>query len=166
MPFQEEGCKVTMDLDTPFGMLLFLSIFEALGGGAIGIALRGIVRRDYSGCFFLIWGAGFGGIPLIIGAASFSAMEAPTYFLAQLFVFFGAMALTALMPTDFMPARGEDSTNQTLALVGAVMAMVGGAIVLLTLRNGVVITLLAGGIVAMVGVVLLGTATVVVWRTI
>lgn len=62
-----------IDLDQPVFLLVFLALFHLLGGGALGVALRNIVR-DRQGCrdqaFLLIWGATFGGLPLLAGVSS------------------------------------------------------------------------------------------------
>ncbi len=144
-----------MDLDSPFGMLIFLCIFEVLGGAALGVALRGLVRRDFSGLFFLIWGGGFAGIPLIIGAASFFAMEAQTYFYAQVFILLTTIVTVALLPTDFLQTRADGNSGEAGAIVGAVLTMIGGAVVLFNLTEGLSIGLVIGGFFALLGVVIL-----------
>lgn len=156
-----------MQSNDALGMLLFFSIFEVLGGGAVGIALRGILQRDFSGMFFLIWGSGFGGIPLVIAAAMFLSAHQANYFFATLFVFFAPLLLVLLIPHDFL-----SSTNPTLtaesgaAIVGAVITVIGGAVVLLTWRNGIGFPLLIGAVVALVGIViLLRTAIQVIHTT-
>jgi hypothetical protein len=153
-----------MDLNDEFGMLLFFSIFEVLGGGALGFALRGILRRDFSGCFFLIWGAGFAGIPLVIGAATFLSEGQATYFYAQLFVFLAAMLTVALLPSDLFQGMGESGGVGIGAVVGAVMAMVGGAIILLNLKEGFGFPMILGGIFAVVGALILSGTVVRVIR--
>lgn len=148
-----------MDGESPFGMLIFFAIFEVLGGAALGVALRGILRRDFTGLFFLIWGAGFGGIPLFIGAATFLSTDAPMYFYAQLFLFLTAIVTVALLPNDFMQSRGEGSAGEGGAIMGALMTMLGGAVVVLNLREGLSIGIIIGAFFAIVGLyILLRTA--------
>lgn len=148
-----------MDLNEPFGMLMFFGIFEVLGGAALGFALRGILRRDFSGCFFLIWGAGFAGIPLVIGAATFSSEGQPTYFYAQLFVLLVTILIVALLPSDLFQGMSETGGVGGGAIAGALMMMIGGAVILLTLKEGFGLPMILGGILAAVGAFLLfGTA--------
>lgn len=144
-----------MESSDAFGMLLFLCIFEIIGGAAVGFALRGLLQRDLSGCFFLIWGSGFGGIPLVIGGVSFLTSGQPTYFFAQLFVLLATIVTLALLPRDFMETRGDSGGAEGAALVGAVMTMVGGAVVLLTMKEGIGVPLLVGAIIAAFGIWLL-----------
>jgi len=155
-----------MDLNDATGMLIFLSIFELLGGGAVGIALRGIVPRDFTGCFFLIWGSGFGGIPLIIGAATFLSQEQYGYFFAQLFIFFGAMLTMALLPPDLFQSGGGDSFAEGgPALIGAVFTIIGGGMVLLSFRAGSGLPLVIGGIFAFIGIALVAATAIRLIRT-
>lgn len=148
-----------MDLNSAFGMLMFFGIFEVLGGAALGFALRGILRRDFSGCFFLIWGGGFAGIPLIIGAATFSSLGQTTYFYAQLFVLVVTILTVALLPSDLFQGMSESGGMGGGAIAGAIMMMIGGAVILLTLKEGIGLALIIGGILAAVGAFLLfGTA--------
>jgi uncharacterized protein len=58
------------------GIILFFALFITLGFLAIGYALR----QKGQG-FFLIWGAGFGGIPLLMSLAFGWAMGFPIYIL-------------------------------------------------------------------------------------
>ena len=46
--------------------LLFLAAFQLAGGTALGFGLRSAAMGG-AGWFFVIWGAGFGGIPTLIG---------------------------------------------------------------------------------------------------
>jgi uncharacterized protein len=58
------------------GIILFFALFITLGFLALGSALR----RKGQG-FFLIWGAGFGGIPLLMSIAFALTMGFPVYIL-------------------------------------------------------------------------------------
>jgi uncharacterized protein len=64
------------------GAMLFFAIFIAFGFLALGYALR----QKGQG-FFLIWGAGFGGIPLLMSFAFALAMGFPSYILPAWAVF-------------------------------------------------------------------------------
>lgn len=148
-----------MQTNEAFGMLLFLSIFELIGGAAFGVALRKLLRRDLSGMFFLIWGGGFAGIPLIIGAATFLSSGQPAYFYAQLFILLGAIITVMLLPGDFMLTDAASNPIEITAIIGAALAMFGSVILLLTLREGLGIGLILGACLAFLGAALLiGTA--------
>ncbi len=48
----------------PLLLTVFFGIFHLLGGGALGQAVR-LARRGSDPWFFVLWGAGMGGLPLI-----------------------------------------------------------------------------------------------------
>ncbi len=58
-------------IENPPIALVFLSLFHLLGGGALGIALRGLRAAGRQGCRtnigLAIWGLMFGGFPLALG---------------------------------------------------------------------------------------------------
>lgn len=153
-----------MNLNDPLGMLIFFAIFEIPGGAAVGAAVRGFLHRDFSGFFFLIWGSGFGGIPMLIGAVSFLTAHQPAYFFAQLFLFFAPLLAVALVPRDlFQGSSVQVQAESNTAFVSVGFIIVGGAIVLLTLRSGISIPLLIGSVLAFIGIaILFGTAIRVV----
>lgn len=154
-----------MELNESFGTLLFFAVFEILGGAGVGAGLRSVWRRDASGLFFLIWGAGFGGIPLIIGAVTFISQGEPIYFYAQLFLFVLAVVIVALVPDDLFAANRQPDRAEGPAIGGAIMTMLGGTVVLLTLQGGVSIPLLLGGFFALLGALLLVTSAIGVLRS-
>ncbi len=153
-----------MNLDEPFGMLVFFSIFEVLGGGALGIGLRGLLKRDFSGVFFLIWGGGFAGIPLVIGGAAFLAEGAPAFIVAQLFVFLTAVVTVALLPDDLLKGAQVQGAEAG-AIFGALVCMVGGIVVALNLRYGIGIGLVIGGVIAFFGLFVLLRAALSIVRS-
>jgi uncharacterized protein len=69
-------------LPLKIGVMLFFALFITLGFLALGYALR----QKGQG-FFLIWGAGFGGIPLLMSLAFSLAMGFPIYILPAWAVF-------------------------------------------------------------------------------
>jgi hypothetical protein len=155
---------MSSDLEGAFELLLFFSLFEVIGGAALGAGLRSLLRRNFAGVFFLIWGAGFGGIPLLIGAASFLSSGQPIYFYAQVFIFLTPAVTVMLLPDDFMQASRTNNTSEAGAIVGAIMAMVGGAVVLLNLDGGNIIALLIGGFFAFLGAFFLIRTAVTILR--
>ena len=60
-------------MDTPVGLLAFLSIFHLIGGIALGMTFNRIVRERRLGgqsIFFIVWGGMFGCMPLTFGSQS------------------------------------------------------------------------------------------------
>ncbi len=49
----------------PLLLTVFFSIFHVLGGGALGQAVRAPRRGSDESTFFLLWGVGMGGLPVI-----------------------------------------------------------------------------------------------------
>jgi hypothetical protein len=138
-----------------FSTFLFLCIFEVLGGAAVGAFVRTLLRREPPGMslFFLIWGAGFAGIPLLIGGVMLLTSERPALFFAQVFVFLMAVVLVALMPSELFDKDADG--NMPTAIVGAVLILFGAAFVLLTPQDGVGVGTLIGAAVGFGGVVVL-----------
>ncbi len=154
-----------MESGEAFAALLFFCVFEVLGGGAIGTYVRTLLRREPPGAtiFFLIWGAGFGGIPLLVGGATLLTSERPILFFAQLFVFVMAIVLVALMPSE---AFAQDAGNSLpTALVGATLSMFGAALVLLTLQDGIGVATWIGAAVALGGAALLWRAALAAFHS-
>ena len=153
-----------MESGEAFSTFLFLSIFEVLGGAAIGAFVRTLLRREPPGItiFFLIWGAGFGGIPLLMGAIMLLTGDRPGLFFAQLFVFVMSIVLVALMPSELFDKDADG--NMPTAIVGAVLIVFGAAIVLLTLQDGIGLVTLFGAAIAFGGAVILLRAIFVVLR--
>ncbi|MGE5141721.1 MAG: hypothetical protein ACM3JD_19825, partial [Rudaea sp.] len=73
------------------GDVLFLGLFNLIGGAAVGVALRRLFARQGGWPFLLIWGLGFGGLPLIFGLQTWTEQGQWQQFLMQLIVFFGAI---------------------------------------------------------------------------
>lgn len=138
-----------------FSTFLFLCVFVVLGGGAIGAFVRTLLHRQAPGLslFFLIWGSGFAGIPLLIGGIELLNSDRPGLFLAQLFVFAASILLVALAPSELF--EKDASSNFPTAIVGAVLAMFGAAVLLLTWREGLGVGSLIGAGLAIGGCVIL-----------
>jgi uncharacterized membrane protein len=144
-----------MNSGEAFSMFLFLCVFEILGGAAIGAFVRTLLRHEPPGIsiFFLIWGCGFAGIPLLLGGFTFLNSDRPALFYALVFVTTMAIVLAALMPSELFSK--DANGNFPNAIVGAVLAMFGAAFLLLTWREGLSFGLLIGAGVAIVGIVVL-----------
>ena len=70
----------------------FLAIFQLIGGMAVGSALRPLlVGRSEVSIGLLVWGLGFGGIPMLIGTALAATSRFPLLALAGPALFLGAM---------------------------------------------------------------------------
>lgn len=152
-------------MDEPLGMLLFFALFEILGGAALGVAFRGILRRDFGGLFFLIWGSGFAGIPFLIGTIMFLSEHQTTYFFALLFLLLTPIVTVALLPDDFMQSGGATGGGTDGgAILGAVLMMIGGTVVLLSLRGGIGLALFLGAVVGLLGILLILRTTLRILR--
>lgn len=129
----------------------FALIFNLIGGVAIGSVMRGILRRQVAchSLFLLVWGAGFGGLPLIFGV---QLLDRWPWFLAlQLFIFAAAILVTALVPDLYL--ESFKSPLVTYIGIGGVMLLIGigaGVSVLLDATDWLV-KLVVGGIFALVG---------------
>lgn len=83
-------------MEDPLGFLMaFLLPFHALGGAAVGIAVRRAISNGFQltsladNGFLLLWGGMFGGMPILFGLA----MGSGWFFALQLVVFLGAAGL-------------------------------------------------------------------------
>ena len=135
------------------GQLAFVSIFHVLGGIAIGSTVRSLRKGlDGRGIFFLIWGAGFGCMPLAIGAGIFSQAHAMYLFVIEVLVLAGAIGVMAFIP-DWMlemftsPEMMPIEMGGLFILIGVI---VGGAM----LKTNPLFTLLFGGSFAGAGALL------------
>lgn len=151
-------------MEDTFGQLIFFSIFQVIGGAALGAGIRSVLQHDLTGVFFIIWGAGFGGIPALIGAVTFIGSGQAVYFYAQLFIFLTTIVTVMLLPRDFLQKEGQAGAESG-AILGAIMAMVGGGVVLFNVRGGDWIALLVGGIFALLGAFLLIRSSISVLRS-
>lgn len=157
-----------MDLEGGLATLVFVCIFELVGGAALGVALRGAFGRTASptSWFFLAWGGGFAGIPLVIGAALFLGTGQPGLFAAQVFVFLATVFTAALVPDElFQAARtGEQARFLISVIAGGMMTLFGATIILLTFRIGLGLALIAGVVLAAAGLLLVGRGVLGVIR--
>lgn len=138
------------ELPTGF-VLIFLLPFHIAGGAAIGVALRR-VTQDGFGCsgflqntFLLLWGALFGGLPLVFG----TSLEPNWFFPLQLGAFLGSIVLVALFYDWLRDLYSQP--GMFVASFGFTFFMVGLAVATLLSGNGDVSELLIGGIFAGVG---------------
>jgi len=82
-------------METPIGLLGFLSIFHIIGGIALGSTFNRIVRNrrlDGQAIFFIVWGGMFGCMPLTFGSQTESWV---------LFAQVGILALAIVLPFAF-----------------------------------------------------------------
>lgn len=128
-----------MSTDNPLFVLAVLVVFELVGGSSIGSALRQIVRQGPSvtGCFALIWGAGFEIIPLLLGAILFLGGGMPILFAIQLAVLFGTVGVVILAPEELWTLLHTEALKE-IFLGAVVLLVVVGLLVLNreTLFNG------------------------------
>ena len=149
------------EMSTSF-VLAYLLPFHIGGGAALGVALRRTFQDglSLSGCtsnaFFFVWGALFGGIPLLIG----SAFESSWIVVVQVIAFGGTIILVAVF-YDWL----RDLYRQPgmfVASFGFVFFIVGAALTSFILTSGDsegfwigLIFVGVGGLITLVGVGLL-----------
>jgi hypothetical protein len=139
-------------MNSPISQLGFLCIFHLIGGAAVGYALRGVLRGKIScnSFFFFLWGALFGGIPLLFGIQE-SQKGAPYFFLVQSVVFATAILVVAFIPDEFLEILS--SPNITSLAVGGLFLMIGIAMLVTDIfeLKSLQEKLLGGGIFVLVG---------------
>ena len=141
-------------MNGPIGTLAFISIFHVLGGGALGLTLRGLRKGiEFNKIFFLVWGTGFGCMPLAIGAQNFAQANVMYLFVVEVLILAGAIVLTAFIP-DWILDTFKSPDVVTIGMGGLfffIGVVVGGAM----LKTDPVFTLLFGGSFAGAGALLL-----------
>jgi len=141
-------------MNGPIGTLAFISIFHVLGGGALGLTLRGLRKGiEFNKIFFLVGGTGFGCMPLAIGAQSFAQANVMYLFVVEVLILAGAIVLTAFIP-DWILDTFKSPDVVTIGMGGLfffIGVVVGGAM----LKTDPVFTLLFGGSFAGAGALLL-----------
>jgi len=92
-------------LNSPLGMLAFLSLFHVIGAAGLGYGLRRVWNwlrgREAGGgntLFLIVWGAGFGGIPFFFGL-NLARLGEPVVFLGEVLIW-GSAFLVALLAWD------------------------------------------------------------------
>ena len=137
------------------GEIVFLGIFELIGGTAFGYGLRAMFKdRDMGQFFFLIWGGGFGGIPMLISVISGLAGPTPAPALVGPAIFFG-MAAFALFLME--PLTSNFGAGPTVGLLfGAIFMLAGAVIGVLQFNRGhAVLPLALGGAIFLMGSLIL-----------
>ena len=102
-----------MNLQAALFMTIFLGIFQAIGGTAFGYGLRALRSGVVAG-FMLIWGAGFGGIPLLIGTLTLLTSRYPLMALIGPLLFLAAIGFSVFV----WPRLTQDFGAATIALLG------------------------------------------------
>ena len=140
-------------MDSPIGMLAFLSLFHVLGGIAIGSTVRGLRKGSAGrGVFFLIWGAMFGCMPLAIGAQTFTQANAMYLFAVEVIVLAGAIVVTAFIPDVLLDTF--KSPDVTTIWMGGLFFIIGVGVGAAMLKTEPLFTLLFGGSFAGAGALL------------
>jgi hypothetical protein len=131
--------------DVPIGFLMaFLLPFHVAGGAALGAALRRSVQGGFAfsnlrtNGLLLVWGAMFGGIPLLFGVA----IEPSWFFLLQLGLFFGTIAVVAVCYEWLRDLYAQP--GMFVATFGFVFFVVGAAVSTIWLGGGETTSLLLG----------------------
>lgn len=113
-----------MTITSGFALFGFVSIFHVIGGAAIGVGLRRLLRGvSVQPIFLIVWGSFFGVVPLFIGAVELAAKGMPLFFAAEIAVLLGTILLVAFIP-DWI-AEAFQSQNIYLMLFGSVFLLAG-----------------------------------------
>jgi uncharacterized protein len=106
-PEQRRGVAGQTNIIDTVGTILFLSMFVALGFGVFGAGVS-------SGhAFLLLWGAGFGGIPLLISLAESRAGFAVLCVIAVVTFIVGALAARRVPPSNLRRRHGGSGRRWT-----------------------------------------------------
>ena len=135
----------------------FLAIFQLIGGIALGNGLRSLIsKRGGAETFFIIWGLGFGGIPLLIGTVFAATSGVPLLMLIGPGVYLGAILFGMLL----LPWLSETIGGGLLLLLamGLLFMSIGSIAGFVMVRQGEVVGgLLFGLIFFGVGALLSGS---------
>jgi hypothetical protein len=137
----------------------FLCIFHLIGGIALGSVLRGVLRGNFScnSFFFLIWGAGFGGLPLVLGIQEFQK-GTPYFLVVQCAVLVSAILVVAFISDELWVTLR--SPNIFSIAIGGIFLLMGVVMVftnffpLKTLQDKLLgggIFIVSGGVVFLIG---------------
>ncbi len=146
--------------------MAFLGVFQLIGGLAAGSGLRKLlVEHALNSSFLVIWGFGFGGIPMLIGAALGASTRLPLLALVGPAVFLSALAFGLL----FLPWLAQVMGPSTLAtlVMGSVFTLGGSAVALAIMRAGkgaTTVGLMVAGIFVLIGLWLCWTALSALFR--
>ena len=133
-----------MTIQAATTLVLFLGIFNVVGGVAFGHGLRSLIHdRSPRGIFMLIWGGFFGGVPCLMAASSLLAAHTGPLFLANPILFLSATVLSMTI----LPELVQDLGAGPLISIGmgAAFMFVGTSVGLAMLRQGTPAGGLAGG---------------------
>lgn len=134
-----------------FDPMWLLLIFNLVGGLVIGSVLRGFIRGKLAcnSIFLFVWGAVFGGIPLLAGIAEFE--RNPFLPAAQIFVFAVTIIVVALAPDILVESFATPPLRDTI--IGGLCAAIGIALLIATLADPTdwLFKVMMGGAFAVVG---------------
>lgn len=105
-------------------LLGFVGLFHLIGGIVAGKSLRRGIVQGWSCAvlFTIVWGIGFGGIPLFIGVPEFMRMGVPYLAAVELFFFVGTFLAAALTP-DWILDMYNTSVLVPVVLGGVIMVI-------------------------------------------
>jgi len=116
-------------------LIPFLGIFCVAGGLGLGHGLRALIHdRSPVGVFFIVWGAGFAGVPCTIGTSTFLAAHSGPLFLVSPILFLSAMVLSLTI----LPELLADVGGGTVFAIGfgAMFLFIGAVVTMTLLRQG------------------------------
>lgn len=145
---------MTSAMLSQLGPFAFLAMFQVIGGLAAGYGLRKIIT-DHAlagNSFLVIWGFGFGGIPVVIGVAFATAARQPLLALLGPLLFLVALAFGALLLPWLSDVLGP-GTLATLT-VGCAFVLGGSGVMIMIVRAGkgaTFVGLIVAGIFVLIG---------------
>jgi hypothetical protein len=142
------------------GLLGFVSVFEILGGIAIGTVLRRLIERQFSPrlVFFLIWGGIFAMGPFCMGASSFAAIHVGYLILVQATILIATIGVSAFVPEEYLSAFA--SLPVGFIAIGGILLLIGGGFLVARLRQDILTAAIVGAVFLLAGGVFLGAGLV------
>jgi len=147
-------------LDSPLGLLAFLSLFHVIGAMALAYGLRGVwsgLREKKPGVgsrlFFVLWGAMFGCMPFAFGLGLATEDGGTPFVLLGQALIWGSVFLIALLAWDDILDWLRPFLHADVFLVafGGLFMLVGTGVAALIARDELLFGLLFGGIFTLVG---------------
>jgi len=161
-------------MDSPWVLVLFLSVFHVIGAAVLARALRDLWRnlreRKPEGCrsvFLIVWAAMFGCVPFAFGF-DFAGAEGGTWLLvaAQVVVWTSTFLVTLLAGEALKEALEPFLQEETRLMLFGGGFLVGGLIVaVFVTREAGFSGLLLGGLFALTGAGIFGYGVWKLWRS-
>ncbi len=147
-------------LDSPLGMLVFLSPFHVLGAAGLAYGLRGVWNWLYdreqgrgNALFFIVWGTGFGCMPFAFGLGLAREDGGTPFVLLGEALVWGSTFLVALLAWDEVMDWLRPFLHPDVFLVafGGIFMLAGAMAGSFTVRDDPLFGLLFSGIFMLMG---------------